>query len=469
MFEKIKWYNSLKWKLLAILLFIGIVPVFFFQGLISGSVEDYFISQRQIELMRVANITADIVQRNNYLENNREALSNTMYLRSIETDVRILILDSSGMVISDSSSIIDNKEDMFLIMPEIVSALRGTTDSNIQENGTTRYTAAPISYGEEVMGVALVISAVQNIDDLLDVISVQANMMNFITAGFSFAAALMVSYLISSPLTRMIKVVQRMSEGHLDQRIEVTGNNEFSQLCLAFNDMNDKLERVEQTREEFVSNVSHELKTPLSAIKVLAESILHEENVEKETYVEFLTDIKSEIDRMDQIINDLLTLVRLDQSQAFLTISNVDINLLMQNIVKRLRPLADIKNITLHREDLREAVARGDEMKLTLALGNLVENAIKYTGEGGEIKVLVDSDNHHVFITIEDTGIGIAEEELSKIFTRFYRVDKTRDRDTGGTGLGLSITHTTVLMHKGSIKVTSVEGEGTTFLVRIPT
>jgi len=465
MFEKIKWYSSLRWQLLAILLVIGIVPVFFFQGLISGSVEDYFISQRQIELMRVTNITADIVQRNNYLEINREALSYTMYLRSIEEDVRILILDSSGMVISDSA---DLYEGDFLVMPEVVSAFRGTIDSNIQENGTTRYTAAPIFYGEEVAGVALVISAVQNIDDLLDVISVQANMMTFIIAAFSFAASLMVFYLISSPLTRMTKVVQRMSEGHLDQRIEVTGNNEFSQLCLAFNDMNDKLERVEQTREEFVSNVSHELKTPLSAIKVLAESILHEENVEKETYVEFLTDIKSEIDRMDHIINDLLTLVRLDQSQSFLTVSDVDINLLMQNIVKRLRPLADIKDIMLHREDVKEAVAKGDEMKLTLALGNLVENAIKYTSEGGEVKVTVDADNHHIFITVEDTGIGIAEEELPKIFTRFYRVDKTRDRDTGGTGLGLSITHTTVLMHKGSIKVTSVEGEGTTFLVRLP-
>ncbi|MCL1924119.1 MAG: cell wall metabolism sensor histidine kinase WalK [Defluviitaleaceae bacterium] len=466
MFEKIKWYNSLKWKLLAILLIIGIVPVFFFQGIISNAVSYYFVSQRQRELMRVANITADIVQRNNYLVANREALQNTMYLRSEEEDVRILILDSSGMVISDSSNIEDGN---FLIMPEVVSALRGTIDSNIQGNGgAIRYTAAPIFYGDIVKGVVLIVSAVQNIDDLIDLISTQANIMNFVTAGFSLAAAFLVSYLISAPLTRMIKVVIRMSEGHLDQRIEVTGNNEFSQLCTAFNNMNDKLERVEQTREEFVSNVSHELKTPLSAIKVLSESILHEENVEKETYIEFLTDINSEIDRMDQIINNLLTLVRLDQSKSFLNISDIDVNLLMQNIVKRLRPLADIKNITLYREDLKEAIVRGDELKLTLALGNLVENAIKYTPEGGEVKVTVDADHQHIFVSVSDTGIGIPEEEQPKIFTRFYRVDKTRDRDTGGTGLGLSITHTTVLMHKGSIKVTSAEGEGSTFLVRLP-
>ena len=465
MFEKIKWYSSLRWRLITTLLIIGIGPVFFFQGIISNSAEEYFVNQRREELMRITGITAHIVQRNNYLEYNREDLAITMNLRSGEEDVRIIVLDSSAMVVSDSANIL---EGTFLILPEVISALRGIAYSNIQENGTTRYTAAPIYSENGIKGVALIISAVQNIDDLLEIISGSAMVMNFITAGFSLAAALLVSYIISSPLNRMLKVVQRMSEGHLDQRIEVSGNNEFSKLCIAFNDMNDKLERVEQTREEFVSNVSHELKTPLSAIKVLAESVLYEENAKEETYVEFLTDIKSEVDRMDQIINDLLMLVKLDQSQSFLSISEVDLNVLMQNIIKRLKPLADIKDININYENMKETLIKGDEMKLTLALGNLVENAIKYTNEGGEVNVITDRDSHHAFISVEDTGIGISEEEQPKIFTRFYRVDKTRDRETGGTGLGLSITHTTVLMHKGSIKVTSKEGEGTTFLVRLP-
>ena len=232
--------------------------------------------------------------------------------------------------------------------------------------------------------------------------------------------------------------------------------------------MADKLEKVEETRQTFVSNVSHELKTPLSSIKVLSESILLENNVPKEMYVEFLQDINSEVDRLTVIINDLLTLVKLDQKEIPLNFEEADLNELLEEIVKRLMPMADKKGVNVSLINMKPVTAEFDRVKLTLALSNLIDNGIKYTPEGGEVKVTVDCDHQHAFITVADTGIGIAEEEIGKIFERFYRVDKTRDRETGGTGLGLSITHSTVLMHNGSIRVTSKENEGTTFFVRIP-
>ena len=143
-------------------------------------------------------------------------------------------------------------------------------------------------------------------------------------------------------------------------------------------------------------------------------------------------------------------------------------NLLVQEVIKRLLPLAEHNKITLTYEQSQDVVAQVDATKLTLAVSNLVENAIKYTDEGGSVKVTLDCDHQNAFLTVTDTGIGMAEEELGKIFDRFYRIDKTRDRQTGGTGLGLSITHSTVLLHDGSIKVSSKENEGTTFVVRIP-
>jgi len=201
---------------------------------------------------------------------------------------------------------------------------------------------------------------------------------------------------------------------------------------------------------------------------VLSESILLMEDVPKEMYVEFLHDINSEVDRMTAIINDLLTLVKLDQKEIPLNFKEVDLNQMMAGIVKRLQPLAEDKGVILETDYLKEITADADEMKLSLAISNLADNAIKYTPEGGRVKITLDADHQHAFITVADTGIGIPEDEVNRVFERFYRVDKTRDRETGGTGLGLSITHAAIMMHKGSIKVNSKEEEGTTILVRIP-
>ena len=139
-----------------------------------------------------------------------------------------------------------------------------------------------------------------------------------------------------------------------------------------------------------------------------------------------------------------------------------------EDILKRLYPLAEKKDIKLLYESNKDMIIEGDEVKLTLAISNLIENGIKYTPNGGTVKVIIDGDHQNCFITVSDTGIGISEEEQSKVFKRFYRVDKTRDRETGGTGLGLAITHSSVILHNGSIKINSKENEGATFIVRLP-
>ena len=469
MFTKIPWYRSLIWKLLITLIIIGFVPVFFFADTTINSVENYFMEQRQGELIRIANITADRVFRGNYLLELDliEDLRQAMFERSREENVRLIILDINALVLADSGGI---EEGNTLIVQEVLSVLQNFSPaSNIQANSITRHTAVPINDEESnLIGVALLVSSVQDINDLVDLVSTQTEMLNIITAGFAGASAIFVSYLILNPLKRLLKAVERMGEGDLNQRVKVTGHDEFSRLCRAFNNMNDKLEQVEKTREEFVSNVSHELKTPLSSIKVLSESILFQENVPKSTYREFLQDINSEVGRMDRIINDLLTLVKLDQTTAFINITDVNINEMIGDIIKRLKPIAKLKDITITGEYTKEVTLKGDEMKLALAISNLVENAIKYTPSGGSVTIITTADHQHAFITVKDTGIGIADEEQNKIFARFYRVDKTRDRDTGGTGLGLSITHTTVLLHKGSIRVSSKRNEGTSFIVRLP-
>ena len=227
---------------------------------------------------------------------------------------------------------------------------------------------------------------------------------------------------------------------------------------------------MDDSRQEFVSNVSHELKTPLTSMKVLADSINSMPDAPKELYQEFMEDITNEIERETKIINDLLSLVKMDKSAAGLNVSSVNINELLEQILKRLQPIADKQKVELVLESFRPVTAEVDEVKITLAITNLVENAIKYNRNDGEgwVHVSLNADHQYFYLKVEDSGIGIPEESLDHIYERFYRVDKSHSREIGGTGLGLAITRNSILMHRGAIKVHSVMGEGTTFDVRIP-
>ncbi|MCT4612916.1 MAG: HAMP domain-containing histidine kinase [Clostridia bacterium] len=287
---------------------------------------------------------------------------------------------------------------------------------------------------------------------------------SFIVGILSF----MVSGIIIKPLKKILKVIEKMTAGHMEQKIPINSRDEIGELSNAFNQMSDKLKHIDSIRQEFVSNVSHELKTPLSSIKVLSESLLIQENVPEEMHKEFLMDITSEVDRLTEIIEDLLMLVRLDRKEVGVTFKTTYLNRLVEDVVKRLNPIANKRNVEINYEEVKEIQADIDEVKLSLAITNLIENAIKYNKEDGFVNVKLDSDHQNAYITVEDNGIGIPEEDVEKIFERFYRVDKMRDRETGGTGLGLSITYRTILLHKGHIKVTSEVGEGSTFVVRIP-
>ncbi|MBR0091617.1 MAG: hypothetical protein IJP92_07950, partial [Lachnospiraceae bacterium] len=214
--------------------------------------------------------------------------------------------------------------------------------------------------------------------------------------------------------------------------------------------------------------VSHELKTPITSMKVLADTLIAEEHAPEEMYREFLSDISEEIVREDNIINDLLTLVRMDRGTAPLNITRVNIVEMTEIVLKRLRPIARQRNIELTLENAREITAEVDEVKLSLAIMNLVENAIKYNREGGWVRVELDADHQNFTMKVSDSGIGIPEEEQAHVFERFYRVDKSRSREISGTGLGLSVVRQSVLMHRGEIEVSSTVDVGTVFTVRIP-
>ena len=273
---------------------------------------------------------------------------------------------------------------------------------------------------------------------------------------------------IGKSYRKAYKIVEDVANGHTDKRIPAKGSYELRQFAKDFNNIMDRAGMLDESRQEFVSNVSHELKTPITSIKVLADSLNMQDDVPIELYKEFMQDITNEIDRESKIIEDLLSLVKMDKSAAVMNISSVNVNEMLEIVLKRLKPIAQKKNVELLFESFRPVVAEIDEVKFTLVISNLVENAIKYNVSDGWVHVSLNADYQYFYVRVEDSGIGIPKESQDLVFDRFYRVDKARSRQTGGTGLGLAIVQNIVLLHHGTIKLHSEEGTGTTFTVRIP-
>ena len=270
------------------------------------------------------------------------------------------------------------------------------------------------------------------------------------------------------PLKKMVDSIRHIESGDFSDQIDIRDNMEVEQISSAINSMLSKVQNLEDSRQEFVSNVSHELKTPITSIKVLVESLMMQEDTPVELYREFMGDINQELDRMNKIVNDLLSLVKMDKSAVQMCIEEVNINEFIEGILKGITPIASQRNIEIIFESVRPVSAQIDSVKLGMAFTNIIENAVKYNFDNGWVRVTLNADHKFFYLRVADSGVGIPEELQDHIFERFYRVDKARSRETGGNGLGLAITRNAILLHRGSIKVHSVEKQGTTFAVRIP-
>ena len=283
-----------------------------------------------------------------------------------------------------------------------------------------------------------------------------------------FIASVLISGALVRPFEVLSRDIREVKEGYSNEPISAPQYLETIHIADAFNNVLGRMNALDQSRQEFVANVSHELKTPMTSMKVLAASLLSEEEVDPAVYREFLEDIDHEIDRENKIISDLLVLVKEDRPDVEVVVVRTNINELAESVMKRLRPIAQLRNIELTLINKKEVFAEVDTTRINQIITNLVENAIKYNRDDGRVVLTIDADHQYFEITVEDNGIGIPEEMQGRVYERFYRVDKSRSREIGGSGLGLSITKSAVLRHHGTISMTSKEGEGTTFVVRIP-
>ena len=388
-----------------------------------------------------------------------------MSAASEELNGRVIVVDTSYKVKADTFGQIEGS---YLVSENMIRIMTGAVkELYTEDEDHVRYVRQVTSDGVCV-GAVIVTASTANIGNTLN----RSLTIRIVLFVFMFIACVLFASMIGSVATRGIKKITKRMEtakaGHLDDSMPVRGFTELRRLTVNYNDIIGKLMTIDSTRQEFVSNVSHELKTPITSMKVLADSLVSNEEADLPMYKEFMTDIVAEIDRESKIITDLLTLVKVENQNAKMNIEQVDINGLIEVILKRVMPIADERGIEINYESFRDVVADADEVKLSLAFTNLIENAVKYNVDNGFVNVSLNADHKFFHVKVADSGVGIPEDEKDKVFERFYRVDKARSRDTGGTGLGLAITRNVITMHHGTIKLYSESGQGTTFTVKIP-
>ncbi len=432
------------------------------------SYEDRAVAVRSITVKNQCDIICDQMVQQNYLKDqSSETINAELNILNNIYGGRVLIIDENFRIVKDTYDLDRGKT---MVSQEVIDSYNGKDTSRYDSKSSYIEMTIRIQDKErkETLGVMLMSVSTDEIQANMNILEQKGTMMLMIVMVLVLVLGYFLSGILVRPFQKVTRSIEDITDGFLDENISVPDYLETELITDAFNKMLARVRTLDESRQEFVSNVSHELKTPLASIKVLADSLNAQENVPLELYQEFMQDITEEIDRENQIITDLLSLVKLDKKAADLNITSMNINDLLELILKRLRPIAAEKKVELILDSFRPVNAEVDETKLTLAISNLVENGIKYNVEGGWVKVSLNADHKYFYVTVADSGIGIPKESLDHIFERFYRVDKSHSREIGGTGLGLAIARSIIVMHRGAIKVYSKENEGTTFSVRIP-
>lgn len=378
---------------------------------------------------------------------------------------RLIVTDQTGNALYDSSGI---AEGTYALFPEILSAIEGNDvcSWNYHNGAIDTRAATPIVYYGTIVGCVYMTEYDTAQGSLIK--SMQSNvlritlMLEIVVTLFSIAF----SNTFSRRLNRIMNSMRIIQEGDYSHKVNMGGNDELTILGNEFNDLTERLQTSEQKRSRFVSDASHELKTPLASIKLLSDSIL-QYDMDLDTVREFVGDIGAEAERLNRMTAKLLSLTRAEGQ------TNDEHEIIMMaptihRVARMLRPNAIQANIIFHLELEEDSPVLILEDDLYQIVFNLMENGIKYNAFGGSLTVRLHREEDNAILTISDTGVGIPEDAIGHIFERFYRVDKARSRATGGSGLGLAIVRTIVRRNRGEISVSSTVGKGTTFTVTFP-
>ncbi len=380
---------------------------------------------------------------------------------------RTVISDHNGIILYDSAQS-DWVGDRFIILPEIMEAMSGNDVFAWQYHDGLMHSHASVpivSYGT-IIGCVYMTEYDSQQGYLIQ--SLQRNIL-WITILLELAIILFSLFFAYFSNKRLQKIIASMRSIHADEyssKVEMGGRDELTMLGNEFNDLVQRLQISENQRRRFVSDASHELKTPLASIKLLSDSIL-QNNMDIETTMEFVKDIGDEADRLNRMSQKLLSLSKAE-IQAEPDCEIVHISPTVQKVVRMLSATAEESNVSIIQNFILDSPILMKDDDLYQIIFNLVENGIKYNVPGGTLTISLTRKDDNAYLTIADTGVGIPEDSVLYIFDRFYRVDKARSRKSGGSGLGLSIVQSLTERNGGNITVSSKLGEGTVFTVTFP-
>ena len=420
--KKTKFFKSLRFRIFIILIILGIVP-----GIIVTQLMIHYYENQAVEVSVSAvrtecAILCDQIIKENYLnDSSSEAVNSKLELLSNVYGGRILVVDRDFKIVRDTYHV---EEGRTLVSSKVIRCFKNGDSDEFKKIGQMIELVVPVKSADvsQVQGAMLVNISGSEIAAIAGDLEQKGILIICIIIVLSLFLAYILSTVLVKPLARVTKAIEDLTDGYQQDEISVPDYTETELITDAFNKMLARMKVLDESRSEFVSNVSHELKTPMTSMKVLADSLVGQQGVPEDLYQEFMRDITAEIDRENRIITDLLTLVKMDKKNADLQIQHMSINQLLEDILKRLRPIADKRNIDLILDSFRPVEADVDELKFTSAISNLVENAIKYNVDDGWVRVSLDADHKFFYVTVADSGMGIPEDSLSRIFERFYRV-----------------------------------------------
>jgi len=399
-----------------------------------------------------------------------EDVERVMELLDYSQPMRVLVSDQNGEIVFDS----DSENDAIIrpdaaIQTEINKALNGKLvfSSKYNDGELDSYEAQPIIYRNTIIG-ALYIQQPDN-DEAKMIPSLQTDL-GFWTVVFlvgTLLLALVFSRIFTNRIFSILRGIKAFQSGAYSYRLDVKGRDEISELGLEFNSLAERLQRTEEVRVRFVSDASHELKTPLAGIRLLADSISNTDDIDPATVKEFVSDISHEAERLTRITERLLELTKLDRAtEKPATIFSLKDTVTQARVL--LDPLAAQNDVTISDALQDNCTVLADADLIYQAVFNLIENAIKYNRTGGTVSILLYKKEGSAVLHVDDTGVGIAKADLPHIFDRFYRVDKARSQTVGGSGLGLSIAKDAVMKYGGSISASARSGGGTRFTIKLP-
>ncbi|MFO7952861.1 MAG: ATP-binding protein [Bacillota bacterium] len=463
-------FYSIRFRLTATFLVIILAVMVIISIFLYTTLERYHINNLAEHLKRSGRLASEFLEGHLRGEIDTIRLSSLAENISRQAGARVLFIDDQGSVVGDSVRV-GGLINQTLEQSDVEAALEGEVSSSVayseRIDHQIKQMAIPVEDQDgKIVGVVFLSTSLEDVYQTLADIRIFLFLATILTMAVVGGGSVLLARRFTTPLQELTVAARRISEGKLDQHIEVQANDEIGRLAEQFNIMAKRLDYYTSNLKKFAADVAHEVRTPLTTMSLLTKS-LKEHDMDKEQQKEFIDDLDEELDRLVALVNDLLELSKLEKEEV--EYKKVTLNHLLQDIISENHARFARVGLKLDGDiPEQDLVVNAVPLQLRQVMSNLLDNAVNYTSSGGKVTVSLYQEDSEVITAVQDNGPGIPKEDQLYIFERFFRVERARSREGGGTGLGLAIVSEIIAQHNGRVWVESEEGKGSCFYFALP-